>query len=165
MVLLHVALDATMGATAVLLPLLADRLALGPGDQAALFATLMFAALDTFSFVMVFPFLQALFEGGSVELDGAGERIEALLENTIGRLLVPGADPMQAITALCIAIAIVFLFAGLAMILFAVLAFLTRSYRTLSKTFAGQTESVKPAEPDGERGKPPDGLSRRLGEV
>jgi subfamily B ATP-binding cassette protein MsbA len=77
---------------------------------AALFATLMFAALDTFSFVMVFPFLQALFEGGSVQLDGAGERIEALLENTIGRLLVPGADPMQAITALCIAIAIVFLF-------------------------------------------------------
>ena len=77
---------------------------------AALFATLMFAALDTFSFVMVFPFLQALFEGGAVELDGAGERIEALLENTIGRLLVPGADPMQAITALCIAIAIVFLF-------------------------------------------------------
>src|SRR5690606_8335468 len=76
----------------------------------ALFATLMFAALDTFSFVMVFPFLQALFEGGAVELDGAGERIEALLENTIGRLLVPGADPMQAITALCIAIAIVFLF-------------------------------------------------------
>jgi ATP-binding cassette, subfamily B, bacterial MsbA len=77
---------------------------------AALFATLMFAALDTFSFVMVFPFLQALFEGGAVQLNGAGERIEALLENTIGRLLVPGADPMQAITALCIAIAIVFLF-------------------------------------------------------
>jgi subfamily B ATP-binding cassette protein MsbA len=76
---------------------------------AALFATLMFAALDTFSFVMVFPFLQALFEGGAVQLDGAGERIERLLENTIGRLLVPGADPMQAITALCVAIAIVFL--------------------------------------------------------
>lgn len=75
----------------------------------AAFATLMFAALDTFSFVMVFPFLEALFEGGAVQLDGAGERIEALLRNTIGRLLVPGADPMHAITALCIAIAIVFM--------------------------------------------------------
>lgn len=75
----------------------------------ALFATLMFAALDTFSFVMVFPFLDALFLGGSVRMEGAGEQIEWLLENTIGRLLVPGADPMQAITALCIAIAIVFM--------------------------------------------------------
>jgi DHA3 family multidrug efflux protein-like MFS transporter len=46
-------------------------------------------------------------------------------------------------------IALVFLFAGLAMIVFALLAFLTRSYRTLSATFAGQTESVKPDEVDG----------------
>jgi DHA3 family multidrug efflux protein-like MFS transporter len=43
-------------------------------------------------------------------------------------------------------IAIVFLFAGLAMIVFALLAFLTRSYRTLSATFQGQTESVRPDE-------------------
>ena len=75
----------------------------------ALLATLMFAALDTFSFVMVFPFLDALFLGNSVDLYGAGETIGRLLENTIGRLLVPGADPMQAITALCIAIAVVFM--------------------------------------------------------
>jgi hypothetical protein len=75
----------------------------------ALFATLMFAALDTFSFVMVFPFLDALFLGNAVDLYGAGETIGRLLENTIGRLLVPGADPMQAITALCIAIAVVFM--------------------------------------------------------
>ena len=74
-----------------------------------LFATLMFAALDTFSFVMVFPFLDALFLGGSVQMEGAGEQIEWLLENTIGRLLVADADPMQAITALCIAIAVVFM--------------------------------------------------------
>jgi subfamily B ATP-binding cassette protein MsbA len=75
----------------------------------ALFATLMFAALDTFSFVMVFPFLDALFLGNEVNLYGAGETIGRLLESTIGRLLVPGADPMQAITALCIAIAVVFM--------------------------------------------------------
>jgi subfamily B ATP-binding cassette protein MsbA len=76
----------------------------------ALLATLIFAALDTFSFVMVFPFLDALFrEGSSVDLYGAGDRIGTLLENTIGRLLVPDADPMEAITALCIAIAVVFM--------------------------------------------------------
>lgn len=75
----------------------------------ALLATFMFAALDTFSFVMVFPFLDALFLGNAVDLYGAGETIGRLLENTIGRLLVPGADPMQAITALCIAIAVVFM--------------------------------------------------------
>jgi DHA3 family multidrug efflux protein-like MFS transporter len=46
-------------------------------------------------------------------------------------------------------IAFVFLVAGLAMIVFAVLAFLTRSYRTLSATFQGQTESVVPGDVDG----------------
>ncbi|MBR9988943.1 MAG: ABC transporter ATP-binding protein [Gemmatimonadetes bacterium] len=77
---------------------------------AALLATFMFAALDTFSFVMVFPFLDALFkEGSSINLFGAGERIGQLLEGTIGRLLPPDADPLDAITALCIAIAVVFL--------------------------------------------------------
>ncbi|GHF24382.1 MFS transporter [Pseudolysinimonas yzui] len=46
-------------------------------------------------------------------------------------------------------IAFVFLVAGLVMIVFALLAFLTRSYRTLSATFQGQTESVMPDEVDG----------------
>jgi DHA3 family multidrug efflux protein-like MFS transporter len=46
-------------------------------------------------------------------------------------------------------IAFVFLVAGLAMIVFALLAFLTRSYRTLSATFQGQRESVIPDEVDG----------------
>lgn len=46
-------------------------------------------------------------------------------------------------------IAFVFLVAGLAMIVFALFAFLTRSYRTLSATFQGQTESVIPDELDG----------------
>lgn len=43
-------------------------------------------------------------------------------------------------------IAFVFLIAGAVMIVVALLAFLTKSYRTLSATFAGQTESVKPEE-------------------
>lgn len=46
-------------------------------------------------------------------------------------------------------IALVFFFAGVAMIVATLLAFLTRSYRLLSATFAGQTESVIPDEVDG----------------
>lgn len=46
-------------------------------------------------------------------------------------------------------IALVVLFAGLVMIVIALLAFLTKSYRLLSKSFLGETESVKPAEVDG----------------
>jgi len=46
-------------------------------------------------------------------------------------------------------IALVFLFAGLIMIVFALLAFLTKSYRTLSARYEGQTESVVPSEVDG----------------
>ncbi len=46
-------------------------------------------------------------------------------------------------------IAFVFLVAGVIMIVAAALAFLTRSYRTLSQTFAGQTTSVPPVEVGG----------------
>jgi DHA3 family multidrug efflux protein-like MFS transporter len=46
-------------------------------------------------------------------------------------------------------IALVFLFAGAIMIVVALLAFLTKSYRVLSATYAGQKESVMPAEVDG----------------
>ena len=43
-------------------------------------------------------------------------------------------------------IALVFLFAGLIMVVAAIAAFFTRSYRRISELYAGQTESVKPAE-------------------
>lgn len=46
-------------------------------------------------------------------------------------------------------IALVFLIAGLVMVVAGAAAFLTKSYRTLSRTFADQTESVKPSDVDG----------------
>lgn len=53
-------------------------------------------------------------------------------------------------------IALVFLFAGLALVVFAVLAFLTRSYRRLSAVFAGEPESVPVTEtPDAGAAVPP----------
>jgi len=45
-------------------------------------------------------------------------------------------------------IALVFLFSGLIMVAFALLAFTTRSYRLLSAEYQGTTESVPPAEPE-----------------
>jgi ATP-binding cassette, subfamily B, bacterial MsbA len=75
----------------------------------ALLASLMFAALDTFSFVMIFPFLETLFRGGSVNLHGAGRQIGWLLDNTIGRVLPTDAEPVQAITVLSIAVFVVYM--------------------------------------------------------
>jgi ATP-binding cassette, subfamily B, bacterial MsbA len=76
---------------------------------AALLSSLGFAALDTFSFIMIFPFLDMLFGGGRLDFFGAGPRIGWLLDRTIGRLLSAGADPMEAITALSISVLVVFM--------------------------------------------------------
>jgi ATP-binding cassette, subfamily B, bacterial MsbA len=75
----------------------------------ALLASLAFAALDTFSFVMIFPFLETLFRGGAVNLHGAGREIGWVLDNTIGRLLPADAAPMEAITVLSLAVFAVFM--------------------------------------------------------
>ncbi|HSJ05208.1 MAG TPA: ABC transporter ATP-binding protein [Longimicrobiales bacterium] len=75
----------------------------------ALLSSLMFAALDTFSFVMIFPFLETLFRGGPVNLHGAGSEIGWVLDRTIGRLLAPDASPMQAITVLSLAVFAVYM--------------------------------------------------------
>jgi ATP-binding cassette, subfamily B, bacterial MsbA len=75
----------------------------------ALLASFMFAALDTFSFVMIFPFLETLFRGGAVNLYGAGREIGWVLQQTIGRVLPADADPMQAITVLSVSVFVVFM--------------------------------------------------------
>jgi ATP-binding cassette, subfamily B, bacterial MsbA len=76
---------------------------------AALLSALMFAALDTFSFVMLAPFVGTLFRGGEVDFFGAGRQVGWLLDNTIGRVLPADADPMQALTVLSIAVLVVFM--------------------------------------------------------
>jgi ATP-binding cassette, subfamily B, bacterial MsbA len=75
----------------------------------ALLSSIAFAALDTFSFVMIFPFLETLFRGGAVNLYGAGGEIGWVLEQTIGRVLPADAEPMEAITVLSIAVLAVFM--------------------------------------------------------
>jgi ATP-binding cassette, subfamily B, bacterial MsbA len=75
----------------------------------ALLSALMFAALDTFSFVMLAPFVGTLFRGGDVDFFGAGPQIGWLLDNTIGRIIPADADPMQALTVLSLAVLVVFM--------------------------------------------------------
>jgi ATP-binding cassette, subfamily B, bacterial MsbA len=76
---------------------------------AALLSALMFATLDTFSFVMISPFIGTLFRGGDVNFFGAGEQIGWLLDNTIGRVIRPDAEPMETLTVLSIAVFVVFM--------------------------------------------------------
>jgi ATP-binding cassette, subfamily B, bacterial MsbA len=76
---------------------------------AALFSALMFAALDTFSFVMIAPFVGTLFRGGDVDLFGAGAQIGWVLDNTLGRVIPDGADPMQALSVLSVSVFLVFM--------------------------------------------------------
>jgi ATP-binding cassette, subfamily B, bacterial MsbA len=76
---------------------------------AALLSSLMFATLDTFSFVMISPFIGTLFRGGAIDFFGAGPQIGWLLDNTIGRFIPAGADPLQVLTTLSIAVFIVFM--------------------------------------------------------
>jgi subfamily B ATP-binding cassette protein MsbA len=68
----------------------------GPLLLAAIAATLGFAALDTFSFVMVIPLLNTLFEGAPVPAQAPGELSE-LLDATIGRLIDPAAPPERVL--------------------------------------------------------------------
>lgn len=58
---------------------------------AGFIATLAFSALDAFSFIMLLPFLDTLFRGGTLSVDftSAGQ-LKPLLENTVGRIVTPG---------------------------------------------------------------------------
>jgi hypothetical protein len=69
----------------------------------------MFAALDTFSFVMIFPFLETLFGAVPSTSSAPASRSAGCWSNTIGRLMPAGAEPMQAITVLSIAVFAVFM--------------------------------------------------------
>jgi ATP-binding cassette, subfamily B, bacterial MsbA len=75
----------------------------------ALLAGVIFAALDTFSFVMIAPFLDSLFAGRPIDMHGAGRQLGWILENTLGRIMPAGAQPMEALTTLSIAIFAVFM--------------------------------------------------------
>jgi subfamily B ATP-binding cassette protein MsbA len=63
---------------------------------AAAVATVLFAALDAFSLVLVIPFLEALFRGGESVAASSTGFLGALLAATVGRW-AQGTDPLAAV--------------------------------------------------------------------
>ena len=78
-------------------------------------ATLVFAALDAFSLVLIIPFLQVLFGvPGPVAVEGAGAgRLGAILEATVGRWVSLRGDPLVAVQGIILFILSVFIIKNL----------------------------------------------------
>ncbi|HUF51721.1 MAG TPA: ABC transporter ATP-binding protein [Longimicrobiales bacterium] len=72
-------------------------------------ATLLFAAIDSLIFVMLIPFLRALFERGAIDYGQAGAQIGWLLRNTIGRFVGEAPGPGELLLRLNIFILGMFL--------------------------------------------------------
>jgi subfamily B ATP-binding cassette protein MsbA len=79
---------------------------------AAVVATLIFSGLDTFSFVMVIPFLEVLFtgSGGSAteSVSVGNDKLDFVLNGTIGRMVDLEAPPEEAIRGIILFILVVF---------------------------------------------------------
>ena len=75
---------------------------------AGFIATLLFAALDAFSFVMLVPFLSSVFEGKVVSFADFSREIRWLLEHTVGYFVPAGTAPDAAITKMSVFILAVF---------------------------------------------------------
>ena len=78
---------------------------------ASAIATFLFAALDAFSFVLIIPFLQALFGTPSAAASvGAGAgRLSTMLDATLGRWIDTRGDPLAAVQGIIVFILIVLL--------------------------------------------------------
>ena len=76
---------------------------------AAAAATLVFAGLDAFSFVLIIPFLRALFGGaaGGAPDGAAAGGIGRVVDRTLGRFVEPTADPLSALQAIILFILVV----------------------------------------------------------
>jgi subfamily B ATP-binding cassette protein MsbA len=89
----------------------------------AVACTFAFAALDAFSLVLLIPFLDTIFGRGSGGGDGVGaaapdqpgvlaagsERLEAILDGTVGRFVDLAGDPLEAVQGIILFILAVFL--------------------------------------------------------
>ncbi|MCG6988288.1 MAG: ABC transporter ATP-binding protein/permease [Gemmatimonadetes bacterium] len=64
---------------------------------AAVLATFVFSALDAVSYVLLIPFMQALFMRGSMPMKVHSERIQHLLDATVYRFVDMHGDPLVAV--------------------------------------------------------------------
>ncbi|MGI9625838.1 MAG: ABC transporter ATP-binding protein [Longimicrobiales bacterium] len=69
-------------------------------------ATALFAALDTFSFVLLIPFLETVF-GGSDRVGGATGTLGRWMDGTVGRVVDLHGDPQAAVQGIIVFILVV----------------------------------------------------------
>ena len=74
---------------------------------AAVFATFVFAFLDAATYVLLIPFVEALFDGGASTSAGVGPMGE-LLDATVGRVVNLNGDPLDAISGIILLLLVVF---------------------------------------------------------
>ena len=75
---------------------------------AAVAATAVFALLDAAAYVLLIPFVDALFAGGARPAAGAGNPMGRLLDATVYRWMDPQADPLAAVGRVIVLILVVF---------------------------------------------------------
>src|SRR6185369_5412024 len=74
-------------------------------------ATFLFALLDAFSFVLIIPFLHALFgtPGAAASVGAGAGRLAGVLDATLGRWIDTRGDPLAAVQGIILFILIVLL--------------------------------------------------------
>lgn len=70
----------------------------------AIVATILFATLDAFSFVLLIPFVGTVFGQGTSD----GGRVSRLIEGTVGRFVDLQGDPLVAVQGVIVVILVVF---------------------------------------------------------
>ena len=76
---------------------------------AAVVATALFAVLDAAAYVLLIPFVEALFISGGTDLESSGSNMDRLLDATVYRWADPGGDPLTAVNRIILLIMLVFL--------------------------------------------------------
>ncbi|NJD19367.1 MAG: ABC transporter ATP-binding protein [Gemmatimonadetes bacterium] len=71
---------------------------------AAVAATALFAVLDAAVYVLLIPFVEALFAGGGASPPGSPNGMARFLDATVYRWVDPAGDPLQAVTRVAVLI-------------------------------------------------------------
>jgi ATP-binding cassette, subfamily B, bacterial MsbA len=80
-----------------------------PVLAAAIVATALFALLDAAAYVLLIPFIEALFVSGGRSPERSGSAMDGLLDATVYRWADPSGDPLTAVNRIIILILFVFL--------------------------------------------------------
>ncbi len=79
-----------------------------PVLAAAVVATALYAVLDAAAYVLLIPFVEALFISGGTELESSGSTMDRLLDATVYRWADPEGDPLTSVNRIILLILLVF---------------------------------------------------------